>query len=278
MFADVVTLLAAMLATGWVVLAVLAAVDRRRRRDGRIAFLLAVGTAVLLFGVQALLADRIADAGGAATTLDAAVQAVVVGHRTPVLTALAETLNVAGSLAGLTVLATIAAAVLVLRRHRLEAALVLSAPAAAGVLGHGTKLGYARARPPASGHLVAVADSSLPSGHTLDATIVLGVLAVVAVSLLCRAGVRAAVVVAACAGIAVAGTARAYLGVHWATDVLAGWLLGGAWVAFSAAVLLMLTGRHDGPTTTPPRPDPRRSAGQRRAAAPTAGACGRPIG
>jgi len=137
--------------------------------------------------------------------------------------------------------------VLVLRRHRLEAALVLSAPAAAGVLGHGTKLGYARARPPVSGHLVAVTDSSLPSGHTLDATIVLGVLAVVAVSLLRHAGVRTAVVVAACVGIAVAGAARVYLGVHWATDVLAGWLLGGAWVAFSTAVLLMLTGRPDGP-------------------------------
>jgi len=247
MFADVVTLLAAMLATGWFVLAVLAAVDRRRRREGRIAFLLAVGTAVVLFGVQALLADRIADAGGGAIPLDAAVETVVVGHRTPVLTALAETLNVAGSLAGLTVLAAIAAAVLVLRRHRLEAALVLSAPAAAGVLGHGTKLGYARARPPVSGHLVAVTDSSLPSGHTLDATIVLGVLAVVAVSLLRHAGVRTAVVVAACVGIAVAGAARVYLGVHWATDVLAGWLLGGAWVAFSTAVLLMLTGRPDGP-------------------------------
>lgn len=247
MFADVVTLLAAMLATGWVVLAVLAAVDRRRRREGRIALLLAVGTAVLLFGVQALLADRITDAGGGATPFDAAVETVVVRHRTPLLTALAETLNVAGSLAGLTVLATAAAAVLVRRRHRFEAALVLSAPAAAGVLGNGTKLGYARARPPVTGHLVAVTDSSLPSGHTLDATIVLGMLAVVAVWLLSSASVRTVVVVAACAGIAAAGAARVYLGVHWATDVLAGWLLGGAWVAFAAAVLLMIAGRHDGP-------------------------------
>ena len=115
---------------------------------------------------------------------------------------------------------------------------MLSAPAAAGLLGNGTKLGYDRPRPPVSAHLIAVSESSLPSGHTLDATIVLGVLAVVAVALLRGAGARIAVVLAACAGIAVAGAARVYLGVHWATDVLAGGLRGGAWGAFSAAVLL----------------------------------------
>jgi undecaprenyl-diphosphatase len=246
MFADVVSLLAAMLATGWLVLAVLALRSHRGRREGG-AMLLPVGAAVLLFGGQAVLSDGIDDAGGGATPLDKAVEAFVVSHRTPVLTVLAETLNVAGSLAGLTAVALVAVALLLWRHRRLEAAVVLAAPIATGLLGNGTKLGYDRARPPVAGHLVVVTDSSLPSGHTLDATIVLGVLTVVAVSLLRRrAGARVAVVVAAGAGIAVAGAARVYLGVHWATDVLAGWLLGGAWVAFSAAVLLVFAGRPAG--------------------------------
>jgi membrane-associated phospholipid phosphatase len=226
--------------------------NRRRGRDVRAALVLAAGVAVVLFGVQATLSDAIDDAGGGATRVDAAAAAFAVAHRTPVLTAVAETLNVAGSLAGFAVVAAVGAVTLLLRGRRIEAALAISAPAAAGLLGDGSKLGYDRARPPVAAHLVAVSESSLPSGHTLDATIVLGVLAVVVVSLLRGRLARTAVVASACAAIAVAGAARVYLGVHWATDVVAGWLLGGAWVAFTAAVLLMLA-RPRGPRSVEAR-------------------------
>ena len=252
MFADAVELLALMLAAGWLGLVVVAIRGRRRGRDVRGALLLAAAAAVALFGVQAALSDAIDDAGGGATRVDAAVAAFAVAHRTPVLTAVAETLNVAGSLAGLAVVAAAVAVALLLRGRRIEAALAVSAPAAAGLLGNASKLGYDRARPPVAAHLVMVTDSSLPSGHTLDATIVLGVLAVVVVSLLRGRLARTAVVAAACAAIAVAGAARVYLGVHWMTDVVAGWLLGGAWVAFTAAVLLMLV-RPRGPRSVEAR-------------------------
>ena len=218
--------------------------------------MLTVGGAVGLFGLQAVLSDAIDDAGGGATRLDTAVAAFAVGHRTPVLTAVAEALNVGGGLAGLTLLAAAVATALLVRHRRLEAALVLAAPAAAGLLGNASKLGYDRTRPPVAGHLVAVTDSSLPSGHTLDATIVLGVLALVVLSVVHGRLARAGVVAVACACIAVAGAARVYLGVHWATDVVAGWLLGGAWVALSAALLLMLTAPPGPRAAGPGRPGP----------------------
>jgi undecaprenyl-diphosphatase len=246
MFADAVELLALMLAAGLVGLLVLVVRGRRRGRQVSAAPVVAVGLAVALFGVQAVLGDDIVDAGGGGTRVDTAAAAFAAGHRTPALTAVAETLNVGGSLAGLTVVAAAVAVALLLRHRRLEAAVVVSAPAASGLLGPATKLGYDRARPPVAEHLVFVNDSSLPSGHTLDATIVLGVLAVVLVCSIRGRLARVAVVAAACAGVAVAGAARVYLGVHWATDVVAGWLLGGAWVAFTAAVLLVLT-RRPGP-------------------------------
>ena len=239
MFADAVELLAAVLAAGWSGLLVLAVSDRGRTT--RIAALAASGTAVGLFGAKAVLADGIDDAGGGATPLDGTVAALVVEHRSPALTALAETLDVAAGLVGMSVLAVAAAAVLLRHGLRVEAAIVLAAPIAAGLLGR-AKLGYDRARPPESGHLVAAGESSLPSGHTLDATIVLGVLAVVAVSLLRARLARVAVVAAAGAGIAVAGASRVYLGVHWTSDVLAGWLLGGAWVAVTVLLLVVRAG------------------------------------
>ncbi len=256
MFADAVQLLAVALVAGWLGLLVLVARGRAGGRRGGPALVLATGAAVVAFGLQAALADGVDDAGGGATRLDAAAAAVAVAHRTPALTALATTLDVAAGLVGLAVLAAGVAAVLIRHGRRVEAALVAGAPAVAGLLGQAAKLGYGRDRPPVSGHLVAVGGSSLPSGHTLDATIVLGVLAVVAVSLVRGRLARVAILAIAGAGIAVAGAARVYLGVHWATDVLAGWLLGAAWVALAAALLLPPRGERSGPRSPGAAPTP----------------------
>jgi undecaprenyl-diphosphatase len=243
MFADGIELLAALLTSAWAGLVLHTTIGRRRWTSGtapRAALLLAIGTSILLLAVQANLADRIHDAGGGATALDTAVWTYVLDHRGSSLTALAKKLNAAGGLLPLTVLTVCAASVLVLRRHRLEAAIVVSTPAVTGFVGLGSKVGYHRPRPPAFGHLVPVYDHSLPSGHTLDATTVIGVLAVVVASRVRGRMWRIAVCAVATTGIVAAGASRVYLGVHWATDVLTGWFLGGAWVALSAAVLLML--------------------------------------
>jgi membrane-associated phospholipid phosphatase len=244
MFADGGEWLAGVLAVCWTVLVGHAEAVRRGRVAGaatRSSVQAALGVAVLLFGLQALLGDGIDDAGRGATRLDTAVLTDVVAHRTPALTAAAEFLDVAGGMLALGVLAVVAAAVLALRGRRIDALLMASAPAASGLLDLGFKVGYARPRPPVSDHLVDVSGFSLPSGHTLDATIILGTLAFLIVVALRGRLLRAAVVGLAVAGIAVAGAARVYLGVHWATDVLNGWLLGGSWLAVGVALRVLLT-------------------------------------
>jgi membrane-associated phospholipid phosphatase len=243
MFADGGRVLAVVLALCWAGFVLYSEAVRRGRVAGtavRTGVLAALGVAVLLFGLQAKLADRISDRGLGATQLDAAVWTEVARHRTGALTAVAEVLNVAGGTLALGVFAVVAAGALLLRGRRLDSAAMVAAPAAGGLLDLGFKVGYARPRPPEFGRLVDVTGFSLPSGHTLDATIVLGTLAVVLLPTLRRRAARAGVALLAVAGVAVAGAGRVYLGVHWATDVLTGWLLGGAWVAACTALLMVL--------------------------------------
>lgn len=259
MFADGGQWMAAVLALCWAVAVGHAEAVRRGRLAGRATrngVLAALGVAVLLFGLQAMLADRIVDAGGAATRLDTAAWTAVAQHRAAGLTAVAEVTDVAGGMLALGLLAAVAAGVLLLRGRRGDAALMAAAPAVGGLTDLGFKLGYGRPRPPEYGRLVDVTGFSLPSGHTLDATIILGTLAVVLVASLRHPG-RAVVAVLAVLAVGAVGAGRVYLGVHWATDVLTGWLLGGAWVAACAALVVMLR-------TAAPAPDPPRTVGARR--------------
>ncbi|MEU2870622.1 phosphatase PAP2 family protein [Streptomyces olivoreticuli] len=82
---------------------------------------------------------------------------------------------------------------------------------------------------------VAVAGyQAFPSGHALTATVTCGL--VVWLLWLRRvrpAGIRTALVVGAVSVVGV-GFTRLYLGVHWLSDVVGGWLLGAALVAGSA--------------------------------------------
>lgn len=256
MFADGGQWVAAVLALGWAgALAHAGLVRRRRVADPAVpgGVLVALGVAVLATGLLTALADRIDDAGRGATRLDVVLSSAAVEDRTPALTAVATTLNVAGGLVALSGLAAAAAAVLLWRGRRVEAGLMAAAPAVSGLTELVLKLGYARPRPAAAGHLVDVTGFSLPSGHALDAAVVLGTLALVLVTALRRRVARAAVAAAAVAAVGVAGAARVYLGVHWATDVLVGWLLGVTWVAVAAALLVAAgrSGSVAAPTAAP---------------------------
>jgi undecaprenyl-diphosphatase len=92
----------------------------------------------------------------------------------------------------------------------------------------------ARPRPPARLHLVNAGGYAFPSGHTTNATIAYGLLAVVLAVSFPR-GRRAFISGAAILAIGV-GLSRIYLSVHWATDVAGGWLLGLSWLTLAALV------------------------------------------
>ncbi|MFM8793450.1 MAG: phosphatase PAP2 family protein, partial [Acidimicrobiales bacterium] len=90
-----------------------------------------------------------------------------------------------------------------------------------------------RERPPVSRQLVETASASMPSGHAAYAAALAAVVWLLAGDRSSSATVRAAALATAGA----AGVARLVLGVHWLSDIIAGWLMG-ALVGVCVATLL----------------------------------------
>jgi membrane-associated phospholipid phosphatase len=111
----------------------------------------------------------------------------------------------------------------------------------------------ARARPPMALRLVNAGGFSFPSGHTTSATIGYALLAALVVHLIPARHWRAAVLAFAVVVVAAVGCSRVYLGVHWPSDVIGGWLLGIAWLALGGLGLVLIhrQGRQQNPALAP---------------------------
>jgi undecaprenyl-diphosphatase len=102
---------------------------------------------------------------------------------------------------------------------------------------------YGRPRPELVPHGSYVYSASFPSGHsTLSAATYL-TLAMLISSLEPNRATKSLVFILAIALVLGIGFSRVYLGVHWPSDVLAGWCLGAAWALAAWTALLRLGGR-----------------------------------
>ncbi|MFF3850262.1 phosphatase PAP2 family protein [Streptomyces sp. NPDC002328] len=115
------------------------------------------------------------------------------------------------------------------------AAWLVTTSAVGTAIQQGMKAAVGRERPVWPDPVDSAHYAAFPSGHALTATVALGLV----LWLLHREGVspavwRTAVTVAAVSVVGV-GLTRIWLGVHWASDVLAGWLLGAMLVALAIA-------------------------------------------
>ena len=106
--------------------------------------------------------------------------------------------------------------------------------AAASCLGgwatsHALKGVFMRARPAVDFHGTLADGYSFPSGHAMMSAIVFLTLATLIARLAPHTRLRVYAIVTASLLSGLIGLSRVYLGVHWASDVVAGWIAGVAW-------------------------------------------------
>lgn len=100
---------------------------------------------------------------------------------------------------------------------------------------------YARPRPDLVDHLDVVHTLSFPSGHALVTTVAYLTLASIVIGFLESRRARIYVLSVAVLVAVMVGVSRVYLGVHWPSDVAAGWALGAAWASLSWLIVHFLT-------------------------------------
>lgn len=111
---------------------------------------------------------------------------------------------------------------------------------------------FARPRPDIVARLAEVnATLSLPSGHAANSAAVFGAIALVASAIWWRRGQRRAIWSAAALIVLIIGVSRVWLGLHWPSDVLAGWLVGAGWALLLAAWLKPVQARASPPPRAP---------------------------
>jgi undecaprenyl-diphosphatase len=129
----------------------------------------------------------------------------------------------------LTLAVAAVAGLLLAQRKWLAAGLVVASTLSGSLLVSWAKLHTARARPDLVPHLADVSSLSFPSAHAANSAIVYLALAAVASQAVAHRRVRTYLLASAIALVAVIGASRVYLGVHWPSDVLAGWAFGALW-------------------------------------------------
>lgn len=154
-----------------------------------------------------------------------------------------------GGIAVLVLATAIVAGMLVLQRRRRSLLLLLAATSGAGLLSLLLKTWYARPRPELVAHLMPEHSPSFPSGHALAASAVYLTLGALVARFVAGTASKLYVLAVALLLSVLVGISRLYLGVHYPTDVVAGWCVGLSWamLCWLAARFLQRRGAVESP-------------------------------
>lgn len=159
-----------------------------------------------------------------------------------------------GGFTFLTLFVVIAVAALAFYRERRQAFVLGVSIGLAAAANDVLKLLFDRARPDLVSHGSFVYTHSFPSGHSMLSAATFLTTAAILSSFQTRRRAKAFIFGVAVLLTVSVGVSRVYLGVHWPTDVLAGWTLGAMW-ALTARIVLSFW-REPGPPEVDPLPEP----------------------
>jgi membrane-associated phospholipid phosphatase len=186
--------------------------------------LLVAVTALLIFG---WLAEEVF--AGETEKFDAFVRNAVHQVATPGLTHLMQAFSLLGSIAVMTALILLAICGLIYFHHARAAALLAITMLGAGGLDMGLKHSFHRVRPVAF-FGTSPSSYSFPSGHALASLCFYGALAVILSERARGQTAKTCIWIVAALLIVIIGFSRIYLGVHYPSDVIAGYSVAAAWV------------------------------------------------
>ncbi|MFS4505149.1 phosphatase PAP2 family protein [Clavibacter sp. Sh2141] len=214
-----------------------------------ITLLVGLALAVGLSAIAAQVYDSVTDADGVAG-LDKPLLAFMLGLRSPGLDVAATAYTDIAGVVIMPIIAVVTMLFLAIRRRSWTPIILVTAAGAGSLLlTIAGKEIIGRARPDLADAVPPYETSpSFPSGHTLNAVAIAGILAYVLLLRQHRRATRVLSITVAVVFAVTVGISRVYLGHHWFTDVLAAFFLSGAWLALViTAHRLYLTARRPEP-------------------------------
>lgn len=208
----------------------------------RIVLLVIVALVLLAAAVVLGLADEVRE-DSLVVRADRRIVDAVTQHREDASTDVARAVTTLGSAVVIVPVTVVVTLVLLLRHRWRDAAFLAASVTGVALLVWLGKEVIGRSRPDPLGRLVAASGSSFPSGHSANAAACYGALAVILAMSATSPRVRIAAIIAGIAIPFAVGVSRVYLGVHWPSDVVSGWLIAGGWVLALCGLRLLTSSR-----------------------------------
>jgi undecaprenyl-diphosphatase len=199
--------------------------SKRRLSLALVIGLLTAAAALVLF---AWLGREILE--GEVLAFDERLRALMHALASPRLTTLMRAASLYGGPAVLVPVGLLVAVAFLVKGWRRGALLVVVTLAGAGLLNGLLKFSFARVRPASFFDYALPVSPSFPSGHALYAASMFGGLAVLLTARIRNPLLQLAIWFVAITLILLVGLSRVYLGVHYPSDVLAGYAIGIIWV------------------------------------------------